>query len=113
MALGHFSIAVVCLLFLVSCAKPPREAVKKEPENLDPKVALATLVEAWQSGDTTRLADLLDDGSVYVDIPNDATYKGVDGFKGYVDHVHAWASGTKMVVDLSVVGETSAVAGWT
>lgn len=70
------------------------------------------LMEVWESGDASRLAEIATPDLVYVDIPNAERFEGLDGAKRYVGHVHSWASQVTITVAAVHSGPTGAVAEW-
>lgn len=77
------------------------------------EVAIQSLMEVWESGDVEVLDSIFHSDAVYVDMPNGREFGGIDEIKGYVQHVHSWAS--QVVVEVSTIrsGVDLAVAEWT
>jgi len=70
------------------------------------------LMAIWETGDTSRLAEIAAPDVAYDDVPNGDRYDGIDGVKSYVGHVHAWASQVKITVTQVVAGPAGATAEW-
>jgi len=70
------------------------------------------LMDVWRSGDQAALDTLLASDVVYDDFPNRDRYEGIDQVKGYVGHVHGWATDVTMEVTRVHGDRRSAVAEW-
>ena len=71
------------------------------------------LMAVWESGEASRLAELMAPDVVYDDIPNGRSLQGIEASVAYVAHVHEWASDIEISVSRSFGNETDAVAEWT
>jgi len=76
------------------------------------EVLLRTLLDVWQSGDTTKLGAILHENIVYEDVPNEHTFSGLEEVAGYIDHVHSWASDLLIDVESIETNLEFAVAEW-
>lgn len=70
------------------------------------------LMQIWETGDASRLAEIASPELVYDDIPNGQRYEGLDGAQRYVGHVHSWASQVTIAVTAVHGGPDGAVAEW-
>lgn len=70
------------------------------------------LMQIWETGDATRLAEIAASDVVYDDIPNGERFEGLDGVRRYVGHVHSWASQVTITVTAVHSGPDGAVAEW-
>lgn len=70
------------------------------------------LMQIWETGDTSTLADITTPDIVYDDVPNGTTFEGHDGVRRYVGRVHAWAAEVEIEITRLRGGEESAVAEW-
>lgn len=81
--------------------------------NASATAALAQgLMEAWESGDADRIDALFAEDATYDDIPNDRTFRGREGAKQYVGHVHSWASDLEIEVLAVHASEAAATVEW-
>lgn len=62
----------------------------------------------WETGDTTQVGNLFTTDAVYEDKADARVFKGIDGVKKYVGHVHVWASDVKMDIHGIQVSPTGA-----
>lgn len=70
------------------------------------------LMAIWQSGETAALAGIVAPEAVYEENVRGQRFVGVDGFAGYVGHVHRWASEVEMRIDRVTVGNGHAHFEW-
>jgi steroid delta-isomerase-like uncharacterized protein len=94
--------ATVLAIVLAGCSAAPDEAEQR----------VRQLMEIWQTGDTARLDEITTADVVYDDVPNGERFKGLDGVRRYVRHVHAWAGGVRITVSAVHGGPRWAVAEW-
>jgi steroid delta-isomerase-like uncharacterized protein len=97
-------ISIVFLPYLAACGGPDSRA---------PVDLVNDLMIIWESGESDRLAELMSTDVVYDDIPNGVSLQGIDASRGYVAHVHKWASSVEISVHRAFGTETDAVAEWT
>lgn len=74
--------------------------------------AVRTLLGVWESGDAESLDDLFLPDAVYVDMPNDRVLTGVPAIRGFVEHVHSWASELAIEIRSVRAADGFAVAEW-
>ena len=101
-------IRFLCTLLLLASF-----AACAEPDGQSPEHMVNELMAAWESGEASRLAELMAPDVVYDDIPNGRSLQGIEESIAYVTHVHEWASNIEISVDRSFGNETDAVAEWT
>ena len=98
-------LGVVILAAGLSLPTPAQDA--------SPSSALEELLGVWESGEVESLGRLFEDDAVYVDMPNDRRLSGLEAIKGYVSHVHSWASEIRVEIRSVREGPSFAVAEWT
>ena len=105
---------ILCSMLLSSALSQAREseAIETTKSGPTPRELVQQLMEVWQTGDLPKLTQIVTKDAQYVDIPNHATYDGIDGFKQYVAHVHNWADDVKIDVLSSYEGVNFALAEW-
>ena len=100
-------------LFLSQLGAVPPLGERDSSEREHAESAVRTLLGAWESGDAESLDDLFLPDAVYVDMPNDRVLTGVPAIKGFVDHVHSWASEVAIEIRSVRAADGFAVAEWT
>jgi len=99
-------------LFLSQLGAVPPLDERDLAEGEHAESAVRTLLGAWESGVTEPLDDLFLPDAVYVDMPNDRVLTGVPAIKGFVDHVHSWASEVAIEIRGVRAADGFAVAEW-
>jgi steroid delta-isomerase-like uncharacterized protein len=94
-------VTLAMVVVMSACARGP-----------DARQRARELMDVWRTGEQAVLDTLLADEVVYDDFPNRDRYEGIDGVKGYVGHVHGWASDVGLEVTRVHGDRRSAVAEW-
>lgn len=79
---------------------------------MEPGQLVTSLMQAWETGDTARLDRLFVVDAVYDDVANDHRFAGVSEIRGYVEHVHSWASDVSITITDVHAGPAHEVAEW-
>ncbi len=73
---------------------------------------MRSLLEAFDTGDTSGFPSLFAGNAVYDDMPNARRLSGVDEIAGYVEHVHGWGDSISMRIESVRSGPGFAAAEW-
>jgi ketosteroid isomerase-like protein len=84
-----------------------------QAESPSAEVLLRTLMDTWQSGDTSGLKAILHKDIVYEDVPNEHVFSGRAEVAGYIEHVHSWAADLRIEVRSIESNSKMAVGEWT
>ncbi|WP_223547966.1 nuclear transport factor 2 family protein [Aestuariivivens sp. NBU2969] len=106
---------IICLITFLGCFISCNQAKQHKTEKIIEKnLNLAnSLMELWESGDTTKSKAIFHKDCEYIDIPNHYIFKGIDGVNKYVRHVHNWGSNIDMEIRNINISEKIGYAEWT
>ena len=105
---------IISLVFCMqSCNNSSQERTNDHNEILITEKLGTRLMSIWESGDSLQVDEIFHINSEYVDTPNHHIFKGRNGAKDYISHIHSWGSNIEMKIRNKEFSEDHGYIEWT